>query len=72
MSLVKPEMSLVKFQNVPGKFLVGVATLWADNAVCSRYMIKSSDSPDSDGHGEHAMNLRTVLDGLIMRFAVDK
>ena len=27
MSLVKPEMSLVKFQNVPGKCLEGVATL---------------------------------------------
>ena len=27
MSQVKPEMSLVKFQNVPGKCLEGVATL---------------------------------------------
>ena len=27
MSLVKPEMSLLKFQNVPGKCLEGVATL---------------------------------------------
>ena len=34
MSLVKPEMSLVKFQNVPGKYLEGVATLPIEHGAC--------------------------------------
>ena len=41
MSLVKPEMSLVKFQNVPGKCLESVATLFLTALCCINWSKKN-------------------------------